>query len=202
MGSKESLARVRKSLPIRAYEKSRKLGLKEVPAGNDASSSEGIHRMMTHMRFYKELVDPAEWLLIFRADTILCAQSNQSLNDWLEYDGVGAPWSVTPFFQSFLVALRAPLKTLSHRSLDDRFGGNGALSLRRVSAVKQVLSFQTRLYNSDPSDRWLSQRMGLLPNAKMAPGSKEANFSVENNMARRADGLPTRPNFSRQRVGR
>lgn len=72
------------------------------------------------------------------------------------------------------------LITVLNRSLDDRFGGNGALSLRRVSAVKQVLRFQTRLHDSDPADRWLSMRMGLLPDAKMAPGSKEAEFSVEN----------------------
>ena len=92
MGSKESIARVEKSLPIQDYQKSGKLVLREVPAGFDASDSEGMHRMLTHMRFYKEVVDPAEWFLLFRSDTILCAQSNQSLNDWLEYDWVGAPW--------------------------------------------------------------------------------------------------------------
>lgn len=66
------------------------------------------------------------------------------------------------------------------RGLEDRFGGNGALSLRRVSGVKQVLRFQSRLNDSIPSDRWLSMRMGLLPDANMAPASKEAEFSVEN----------------------
>ncbi|KAL8833359.1 MAG: hypothetical protein Q9170_004312 [Blastenia crenularia] len=157
VGSKESIARVKKSLPIQEYHNSGKLLLREVPAGFDAKDNEGMHRMLTHMRFYEEVVDPAEWFLLFRSDTILCAQSNHSLNDWLEYDWVGAPWR-----------------------LDDRFGGNGALSLRRVSGVKQILRFQTRLNDSDPSDRWLSMRMGLLPDARMAPASKEAEFSVEN----------------------
>lgn len=72
------------------------------------------------------------------------------------------------------------LTAVGNRRLDDRFGGNGALSLRRVSGVKQILRFQTRLNDSDPSDRWLSMRMGLLPDAKMAPPTKEAEFSVEN----------------------
>lgn len=77
--------------------------------------------------------------------------------------------------------IMTPLLTVVEcRRLDDRFGGNGALSLRRVSGVKQVLRFQSRLNDSDPSDRWLSMRMGLLPDAKMAPASKEAEFSVEN----------------------
>lgn len=92
MGSKESIVRMKKSLPIQDYDKSGKLVLREVPVGFDASNSEGMHRMLTHMRFYEEVVDPAEWFLLFRSDTILCAQSNQSLNDWLEYDWVGAPW--------------------------------------------------------------------------------------------------------------
>ncbi|KAL8779959.1 MAG: hypothetical protein Q9194_001178 [Teloschistes cf. exilis] len=157
MGSKESIARLERSLPIMEYKKSKKLKTIEVPAGFDASTNEGMHRMLTHMRFYEEVVDPAEWFLLFRSDTILCAQSNQTVNDWLEYDWVGAPWR-----------------------LDDRFGGNGALSLRRISGVKQVLRFQSRLNDSDPSDRWLSMRMGLLPDARMAPAIKEAEFSVEN----------------------
>ncbi|KAL8693437.1 MAG: hypothetical protein Q9218_001747 [Villophora microphyllina] len=157
MGSKESIARIDRSLPIKDYQKSKKLKMIEVPAGFDASTNEGMYRMLTHMRFYEQVVDPAEWFLLFRSDTILCAQSNQTVNDWLEYDWVGAPWR-----------------------LDDRFGGNGALSLRRISGVKQVLRFQTRLNDSDGSDRWLSMRMGLLPDARMAPASKEAEFSVEN----------------------
>ena len=94
MGSKASIVRMRTSLPIREYEKSKKLKIIEVPAGFDASDNEGMHRMMTHRRFYEDIVDPAEWFLLFRSDTILCAQSNQTVNDWLEYDWVGAPWSV------------------------------------------------------------------------------------------------------------
>ncbi|KAI4090030.1 MAG: hypothetical protein LQ344_004960 [Seirophora lacunosa] len=157
VGSKESVARVEKSLSIKHYKEMKKLVLREVPEGFDATNNEGMHRMLTHMRFYEELVDPAEWFLLFRSDTILCAQSKHTVNDWLEYDWVGAPWG-----------------------LEDRFGGNGALSLRRVSGVKQVLRFQSRLNDSIPSDRWLSMRMGLLPDANMAPASKEAEFSVEN----------------------
>lgn len=33
-----------------------------------------------------------EWVLIFQTDSILCANSKASLNDWLHYDWVGAPW--------------------------------------------------------------------------------------------------------------
>lgn len=33
-----------------------------------------------------------EWVLLFQTDSILCANSQESLNDWLHYDWVGAPW--------------------------------------------------------------------------------------------------------------
>lgn len=92
VGSKESIARLEESLPIQYNKEIKKLVLREVPEGFDASHNEGMHRMLTHMRFYEEVVDPAEWLLLFRSDTILCAQSNQTVNDWLDYDWVGAPW--------------------------------------------------------------------------------------------------------------
>lgn len=95
VGSNKSIAHVEKSLPIQHHKKSKKLVLREVPEGFDASHNEGMHRMLTHMRFYEEVVDPAEWLLLFRSDTILCAQSNQTVNDWLDYDWVGAPWLVS-----------------------------------------------------------------------------------------------------------
>lgn len=111
MGSKESIARLDKSLPIKHYQKSKKLVMMEVPAEFDASTNEGMHRMLTHMRFYEKIVDPAEWFLLFRSDTILCAQSNQTVNDWLEYDWVG-PMVSTP---AFLHSLRKyPLRDFAH----------------------------------------------------------------------------------------
>lgn len=65
------------------------------------------------------------------------------------------------------------------RNIDDRFGGSGGLSLRRISRIKQVLGFQSRQDEGDPEDRWLVNRLGLLPGAKMATPKIEAEFSVE-----------------------
>ena len=61
----------------------------------------------------------------------------------------------------------------------DRFGGNGGLSLRRLSRIIQVLEFQERHPNTEFEDLWLIQRMGHLPGAKMANTTIEAQFSVE-----------------------
>ena len=54
------------------------------------------------------------------------------------------------------------------RNLEDRFGGNGGLSLRRVSKVLEVLQFQTRLDNTFSEDQWMASRVGLIPGANMA----------------------------------
>jgi len=87
---------------------------------------------------------------------MLCANSRQSLNNWLEYDWVGAPWNP-----------------------NGRFGGNGGLSLRRVSKIITVLKNQERLEGSEPEDVWLTDRLGHLPGSKLANGTAELTFSGE-----------------------
>lgn len=66
-----------------------------------------------------------------------------------------------------------------NRNNGAKFGGVGGLSLRRVSKVREVLEFQERQDNSGPEDWWMSQRLGLLPDANMCPPEKEKEFAVE-----------------------
>ena len=68
---------------------------------------------------------------------------------------------------------------LLNRAINDRFGGSGGLSLRRMSRVKQVLEFQARLDEAPVEDHFLVDRLGLLPDSKMATPEVEAGFSVE-----------------------
>ena len=96
---------------------------------------------------------------------ILCAQSGRSINDWLDYDWVGAPWSK-----------------------DARYGGNGGLSLRKVSSIITVLKNQVRINNSDPEDVWLSERLAHLTGANIANGTMANQFSVENTNVERPMG--------------
>jgi len=65
------------------------------------------------------------------------------------------------------------------RSANDRFAGNGGLSIRRVSVIKQVLEFQTRYNDTEPEDEWFGKRVVTLPGAKVANGEQEQRFSVE-----------------------
>ncbi|KAJ6264990.1 hypothetical protein Dda_1145 [Drechslerella dactyloides] len=160
LGSKESVEHLNASLPVQLHERSGKLDLKLLPDNVTVSTLEQTFQTFTNLWFYEEVVGGArgvEHLLVFQADSILCANSDHSLNDWLEYDWVGAPWN-----------------------LKDSFGGNGGLSLRKISRIRQVLSFQQRLPDSESDDAWLISRLGLLPGANMATPDQEAEFSVEN----------------------
>lgn len=64
--------------------------------------------------------------------------------------------------------------------MKDPYGGNGGLSLRRVSRMIQVLNFQKRPVGFwELEDLWLVQRIGILPGARMANTTTESHFSVE-----------------------
>jgi len=112
MGSPESVSAVNSSHAVRAQVSAGKLDLTYIPSNMSTDGQEMISRFLTTLWLYETVLRPAEWLLVFQTDSILCANSRQNLNDYLEYDWVGAPWNP-----------------------DGRFGGNGGLSLRRVSAI-------------------------------------------------------------------
>jgi len=65
------------------------------------------------------------------------------------------------------------------RTVNDRFAGNGGLSLRRISAVKKILGFQSRINDTEPEDEWFGKRITLLPGAKVANGAQQDHFAVE-----------------------
>lgn len=117
MGSPESVASVNSSCAVRSQVDAGKLDLTYIPTNMSTDGQEMISRFLTTLWLYEAVLRPAEWLLVFQTDSILCANSRQNLNDFLDYDWVGAPWNPS-----------------------GRFGGNGGLSLRRVSAISESLA--------------------------------------------------------------
>ncbi|KAI0528111.1 hypothetical protein F5B22DRAFT_641084 [Xylaria bambusicola] len=158
MGSSESVSSLNASHAVRSQVATGKLDLTFIPTNMSTSGGEMISRFLTNLWVYETLLHPAEWLLVFQSDSILCANSRQNLNDFLEYDWVGAPWNP-----------------------NGRFGGNGGLSLRRVSAIIEVLRNQVRVDGSEPEDVWLTERLGHRPGSRMANGSLSLTFSGEMN---------------------
>ncbi|KAI4603509.1 hypothetical protein KJ359_003321 [Pestalotiopsis sp. 9143b] len=155
IGSKKSIISVGRSYATKHQQAIGKLDLVMLPEPWDIRSKEGVYRTLTDARFYNEFLPGAEWLLKFESDSILCANSESSLNDWLHWDWAGAP-----------------------RTADDRFSGNGGLSLRRVSAIQRVLKFQERTNDTGPEDEWFGTRLWVLPGAKVASGT-DGQLAVE-----------------------
>ncbi|KAL8825464.1 MAG: hypothetical protein Q9170_007778 [Blastenia crenularia] len=154
LGSLESLSIVNKSIAIQHHQIDGKLQLKTAPRKESYAPREQRNRMLTDVAFYKEYLPAAEWLFMYHTDSILCANAQSDLNDWLKYDWVGAP-------------------CYAHWS------GGGGLSLRRVSRIQQVLNFQTRQDDADSEDRWLWDRVRLLPGVKLPKPEIEKMFAVE-----------------------
>ncbi|KAL6909011.1 hypothetical protein GGI43DRAFT_379837 [Trichoderma evansii] len=145
IGSRESIHSVSQAYSIKHQQVIGKLDLIELPPPWSIASKEDVFRLLTDSRFYDEFLPDIEWILKYEHDSILCANSETSLNDWLDWDWTGAS-----------------------RIDDGRFSGNGGLSLRRVSVIKQILSFQVRFNDSEPEDEWFGKRLWVLPGAKVA----------------------------------
>jgi hypothetical protein len=121
VGSPKSIAHMRASTVITRLERSGKLGIDQLPSNYSLSSRETISQMFTDPVLYKAHLSPAESLLVFQPDSIFCANAPTTLNDFLEWDWIGAPWSPQA-----------------------AYGGNGGLSLRKVSRILQVLEKEQR----------------------------------------------------------
>jgi sRNA-binding protein len=148
IGSNLSVISVGRAYATKHQQVIGKLDLMVLPEPWEIATKEKVFRLLTDSRFYDEFLPGVEWLLKFEADSIMCANSEESLNDWLDWHWAGAP-----------------------RTPDDRFSGNGGLSLRRVSAIKRVLSFQARYNDTEAEDEWFGKRMYILPGYKVASGN-------------------------------
>lgn len=91
LGSNKSVISVGRSLATQVQQADGKLDLNQVPEKWSIDSKEGVYRMLTDMNFYNEVIPGVEWMLKFEADSIMCANSGESLNNWLDYSWAGAP---------------------------------------------------------------------------------------------------------------
>jgi len=165
LGSDESIEMLEKSSAIRQQQRKGKLELRYFWPNVSAVSVEKMSLLLTNPTFYEKELPGVENLLIFTTQSILCANARLSLDDWLGYDWIGAPWHG-----------------------DDSFAGTTGLSLRRVSRIMKVLSFQKRHAGDEPEDMWFSSRLGLLPGAQVASAREGAKFSVQHVWSERPMG--------------
>lgn len=100
---------------------------------------------------YNEI--PTEHFLIFQTDTMLFPRYKDHINEFFQYDYVGAPWN------------------------NDRFGGvgNGGLSLRRKSKMLEIIDNVT--YYGEPEDVYFCN--SLLVHLHRPTMEQAKRFSVE-----------------------
>lgn len=79
------------------------------------NTTDGYSRLLTSPRFWQFV--NADHVLIFQTDSVLCSLSPWRVDDFLEYDYVGAPWQV---------------------SYDGITVGNGGLSLRNAKTMLAI----------------------------------------------------------------
>ncbi|KAI9731109.1 MAG: hypothetical protein M1818_007967 [Claussenomyces sp. TS43310] len=157
MGTPDSIAFMRSSRVISNLEASQRLRFTELPDNYSVKDRESISQMFTDHHLYASILAPAEHLLVFQPDAIFCVNSEQSLNDYLEWDWIGAPWG--PKIE---------------------FGGNGGLSLRKVSKILQVLEKRKRRPGDGAlEDLWLVNQIHALENSHLPNATISKHFSVE-----------------------
>lgn len=185
VGSRESVFSVGRGFGIQVQRSLGRIHLKVLPKPWSFEDDQHRSALWTDLRFYRDVMPKVEWMLKFDRDSILCSNSETSLNDWLDWSWVGAAR-----YGAFRTLFGAPVATSLTRKgnrSDDGFSAHGGLSLRRVSVVKRVLEFQKWYNDSAPEDDWFAKRLQPLPGVKVLSGFHKA-FAVENKVVDRPMG--------------
>ncbi|KAL8692956.1 MAG: hypothetical protein Q9218_002105 [Villophora microphyllina] len=130
---------LKSSPPIQRMINSGQLTLQELPDSLEFGSHEPVSAFLATPWLWEHLA-PAKHVLMFQTDSILCANSNRRVDDFLDYDFIGAPINTTEG------------KTF-----------NGGLSIRNRETVLEVLKNFNRQENGEFEDQWFTQRMRELP---------------------------------------
>lgn len=132
IGSEKSVISVGRSFAVKHQQVVGKLDLMVLPEPWEIDSKEKVYRLMTDIRFYDEFLPGVEWILKYEYDSILCANSEQSLNDWLHWSWAGAPrYTLPTILKPFVVALANSLNVGPQRiGLQETVGFHYARCLR------------------------------------------------------------------------
>ena len=91
IGSEESVVSVERAYATKYQQVIGKLDLMVLPPPWKIASKEHVYRTLTDLRFYDEFLPGVEWILKYESDSIMCANSETSLNEWLQWTFVAAP---------------------------------------------------------------------------------------------------------------
>ncbi|KAI4121983.1 MAG: hypothetical protein LQ338_006053 [Usnochroma carphineum] len=118
---------------------SNQLTLELLPPGLNFTVHEPVSAFFATPWLWEHLA-PAKHILLFQTDSILCANSLRRVDDFLEYDFIGAPIKIA-----------------------DGHNYNGGLSIRNREKMLEVLQHFTRPANGQFEDQWFAERLRALP---------------------------------------
>ena len=160
MGSPAAHDVVLTSPAIRRAIAAQKLFLEPIPAQHSVGSRSALTRLFVDPWFYESWLYPAEWLFVFQSDSMVCSQSNTTLNDFVAqgYPFLGAGKSTTTEPKAEL---------------------NGGISLRHVPSLLSLLRTQPLPEGYFSEDRYFSTGLWMLNNTQCATGKAGLRFAVE-----------------------
>jgi hypothetical protein len=138
------------SIPFQRQVEAGQFHVRALPTDIVLNTHASISGFFTKPWFW-EAMAPAEQILLFQADSMLCSNSPQSVDDFLQYDFVGAPIN-------------------GERGLG--IGYNGGLSIRNRSLCLDIVNtydWQDERHgdhaqgNVDYEDQWFAKKMRELP---------------------------------------
>lgn len=162
---------------LQAVEQGR-ISVRSLPEDINLKERTAISELLTTPWLWEQLA-PAGHVLLFQADSILCANSKLRMDDFLQYDFVGAPIDV-------------PVEgNAGHGE-----GYNGGLSLRNRSMILDIVKryswkgekaegkiFQEGCVTKAPclkfEDQWFYHKMKEIPGAHLPSKEVASTFAVE-----------------------
>ncbi|KUJ20189.1 uncharacterized protein LY89DRAFT_549666, partial [Mollisia scopiformis] len=137
--SPESVGQFSSSAALARYLRMGIVQVRMLPQEVLFTNSDSVNAFMTKKWLWEDLA-PAEHILIFQSDSMLCANAARSVDDYFQYDFVGAP-------------IAAGLGK----------GYNGGLSLRKRSTIMRILEEwdweKTKTKDVRFEDQWYYDRM-------------------------------------------
>ncbi|KAL8946464.1 MAG: hypothetical protein Q9222_007144 [Ikaeria aurantiellina] len=113
--------------------------LQLLPAEDTFTSHEPVSVFLTSPWIWEQLA-PSKHVLMFQTDSMLCSNSPRTVDDFLEYDFVGAP-----------------IET------DDGHNYNGGLSIRNREMMLEIAKGFEREPNSQYEDQWFADKLRAMP---------------------------------------
>ncbi|KAK6515962.1 hypothetical protein TWF281_004553 [Arthrobotrys megalospora] len=142
-----------------------------LPTRFQMTSRDGVNSFLTDKWMWEDLA-PAKHVLIFQADAIICGNAHKTVDDFLEWDFIGA--TLTPEGRMY----------------------NGGLSLRNRQTILRILNqhdyqadTKAALFKFEGEDVWFSKHMDL-SGAKLPSNEVALEFACEYHFHIRAQKQP------------